>query len=154
MKKFLTTCLSVIALAVGLASCGNEDEEFEDIDFKVTGIELSKATINNHTHAANVQAEGGTITFEAKGKNKDNGFVSEIYCEDFLWHRSLLEMQDAQYPLTICDKSWGKVIITSASPHTTQIVVNPNTTGTTRELQLIFGGAYTTSVVYLRQPSM
>lgn len=152
MRTLLRTFLSIFVLAVGLSSCENEDEKFENIDFKVTGIELSDVTVNNHTHVGTLLAEGGTITFEAKGKNKDNGFVSEVSCGNFLWDRS--QLQDAQYPQTICDEGWGQVTITSASPHTTKIVVNPNTTGSTREIRLTFGGAYRTSVVYLSQPSM
>lgn len=152
MRTLLKTFLSILVLAVGLASCGNEDEEFEDIGFKVTGIELSDVTVNNHTHVGTLLAEGGSITFEAKGKNKEMGSVSEVSCGDFLWNRS--QLQDARYPLTICNEGWGHVTITSASPHTTKIVVNPNTTGSTREIRLTFGGAYKTSVIYLRQPSM
>lgn len=109
-------------------------------------------TVNNHTHVGTLSAEGGAITFEAKGKNKDNGSISEVSCGDFLWNRS--QLQDVQYPLTICNEDWGTVTITSVSPHTTEIVVNPYTTSSTREIRLTFGGAYKALVIYLRQPSL
>lgn len=62
--------LCIFALVVGLSSCENEDEEFENIDFKVTGIELHDVSVNNHTHVGTLLAEGGTITFKLKEKIK------------------------------------------------------------------------------------
>ena len=150
--RTLLKFLCIFALVVGLSSCGNEDEEFENIDFKVTGIELHDVSVNNHTHVGTLLAEGGTITFEAKGKNKDSGFVSEVSCGSYRWDRS--QLQDIQYPQTICNEDWGQVTITSVLPHTTQVVITPNATGSTREIRVIFGGAYKTSIVYIRQPSM
>lgn len=150
--RTLLKSLCIFAFAVGLSSCGNEDEKFEDIDFKVTGIELHDMTVNNHTHIGTLLAEGGTIIFEAKGKNKDSGYVSEVSCGNYRWDRS--QLRDVQYPKTICNEDWGLVIINSVLPHTTKIVVTPNKTGSTREIRVIFGGAYKTSIVYLRQPSM
>ncbi|MGI6242341.1 MAG: hypothetical protein ACOYJK_02205 [Prevotella sp.] len=150
--RTLLKFLCLLAFAVGLSSCGNEDEEFENIDFMVTGIDLRDMTVNNHTHVGTLLPEGGTITFKAKGKNEDSGFVSEVSCGNYLWNRS--QLQDVQYPQTICNEDWGQVTINSVLPHTTKIVVTPNTTGSTREIRVTFGGAYKMSIVYLKQPSM
>lgn len=151
MKTILRGFVSILILAMGLSSCSKEDETFEDIDFKVTGTELHDMPLNNHTHYGTLPAEGGTITFEAQGKNKDQGFIGEVSCGNYLWDRS--QLHDAKYPQTICDEDWGGVTIISDSPHTTKLVATANATGSIREIRLSFGGAYTTSVIYIKQPS-
>lgn len=67
-------CLLTICLS--LASCGNEDEKFENVSFETKGVTLLLQKDNSY--CAEVSHSGGDITFIATGKNKSSGFMSSI----------------------------------------------------------------------------
>lgn len=71
-------------LLLGLQSCGNEDEKFENIEFKTTGVTLSPLT-NGISYYGEIDHAGGEITFTAIGKNADNGFLSQFKMGDYLY---------------------------------------------------------------------
>lgn len=148
MKYYI---LSIVIFVIGslcLTSCGNEDEEFENIEFKTTGVNLSSPS--GTTYYGEIGYAGGEITFTAMGKNADNGFLSQVKVGDYIYEVTNADMKQ-QFPYTICEKEWGKVEILSASPHTTRIVLNENQTNNSINYELTFGGAYKTSKILLTQ---
>lgn len=142
MKKILLTLL----LGFCMASCGNEDEKFEGIDFKTVGVKLHKTSVISYY--GEVTSEGGTLVFEATGKNQANGSLSEIKVGDFFYE---VENSDRSKPLpyTVCDEDWGKVVITSTSPHTTQLILKANESGSSKNIELVFGCCYKISHVLI-----
>lgn len=142
MKKNLLTLL----LSFCMASCGNEDEKFEGIDFKTVGVKLHKTSVISYY--GEVTSEGGTLVFEATGKNQANGSLSEIKVGDFFYE---VENSDRSKPLpyTVCDEDWGKVVITSTSPHTTQLILKSNESGSSKNIELVFGCCYRISNVLI-----
>lgn len=148
MKYYI---LSIVIFVIGslcLTSCGNEDEEFENIEFKTTGVNLSSPS--GTTYYGEIGYAGGEITFTAMGKNADNGFLSQVKVGDYIYEVTNADMKQ-QFPYTICEKEWGKVEILSASPHITRIVLNENQTNNSINYELTFGGAYKTAKILLTQ---
>lgn len=142
MKKILLTLL----VGLCMVSCGNEDEKFEGIDFKTEGVKLHKTSVTSYY--GEVTSEGGTLVFEATGKNAGSGRLSEIKVGDFFYE---VEPSDLSKPLpyTMCDEDWGKVVITSTSPHTTQLILKANESDNSKNIELTFGGAYRISYVLI-----
>ena len=60
MKKLLF----LLSLVVGMASCSNEDEKFENIEFKTTGVTLSPLP-NGISYYGEIDHTGGEMTFTA-----------------------------------------------------------------------------------------
>lgn len=147
MKKFLFL-ISLIVCSLSLTSCGNEDEKFENIEFKTTGVTLSPP--NGTSYYGEVGYTGGEITFTAVGKNAGNGHLSEIKVGDYFYEVADADLKQ-QLPYTICEKEWGKIEILSVSPHTTRMVLYENQTKNSINYELTFGGAYTISNVLLTQ---
>jgi hypothetical protein len=129
-----------------MASCGNEDEKFEGIDFKTVGVKLHKTSVISYY--GEVTSEGGTLVFEATGKDQTNGSLSEIKVGDFFYE---VKVSDRSKPLpyTVCDEDWGKVVITSTSPHTTQLILKANESGSSKNIELVFGCCYRISNVLI-----
>ena len=148
MKNWISLIIISLIICLGLASCGDDDEKFENIDFKTTGITFSQQSGNKYY--GEVGSNGGDITFEATGKNASNGFLSQIKVGDFVY-----EVTDAdrkqKMPHTVCEKEWGHIEITSVSPHITHIVLNTNDMDNSINYELIFGAGYKTSIVLLTQ---
>jgi len=148
MKNYIFLIIMSVIVSVGFASCGDDEEKFENIDFKTSGITLSSQSGNQYY--GEIDSKGGDITVTATGKNASNGFLSEIKVGNFVY-----EVTDADrtntLPYTICEKEWGKVELTSVSPHVTHIVLNENTTDNSVNYELIFGAGYKTSKILLTQ---
>lgn len=142
MKKIFLTLL----VGLCMVSCGNEDEKFEGIDFKTRGVELHKTS--EISYYGEVASESGTIIFEATGKNRENGSLSEIQIGDFLY---IVKDSDRSKPLpyTVCDEDWGKVVIMSTSPHTTQLILKANESDSSKNIELTFGCCYRISDVLI-----
>lgn len=143
MKKILLT----LFLGLCMVSCNEEVfQKFESIDFKTSGVELHKAT--GISYYGEVTSEGGTLVFEATGKNQANGFLSEILVGDSLY---IVKDSDRSKPLpyTVCDENWGKVVITSSSPPTTQLILEANESDSSKNIELTFGCCYTISTVLI-----
>lgn len=157
MKSLLTAFAAAALLGVGLASCGDDEEElkYAYVDFMANGIQL-RDTINNACKVGTVPAEGKTLTFVAKGENQQYGsyygtWVSSQSTSLTNFYPSRFNAE-ATFPFTACEEDWGKVVITSANPYTAQVVVNPNTTGESREILLEFGdGQNYQTFFYLNQ---
>lgn len=158
MKSLLTAFAAVVLLSVGMASCGNEEEDlpYHYVDFTVNGIQL-RDTINNACKAGTLPAEGKTITFEAKGNNRQYGYfygATVISVSTSMGYFYSCDIPDVLvFPHTACDEDWGKVVEVSNNPYKTQVVVLPNTTGDTREIELWFGdGLNYNTFFFLIQP--
>lgn len=148
MKKIMF----LLPLAFFLASCGDEEEQFEDIDFKVTGIELRRAGNNAMSYYGELPAEGGTVTFEAQGKNQVHGYLSYFNHDTYFWMRAYGEQSPAASD-TLCEGNWGLIEELPVAPPTTRLTVTPNTTGAERQFNLSFGGGYKVSDITIKQPS-
>lgn len=148
MKYYISLIIIFLTGSLCLSSCGNDDEEFENIEFKTTGVNLSSPS--GITYYGEVGHDGGEITFTAIGKNAGNGFLSQIKVGDCIYEVTSTDMKQ-QLPYTICEKEWGKIEILSISPHTTRIVLNENQTNNSINFELKFGGAYKTSKILLTQ---
>ena len=146
MKHIWVYLFSIACLSLSMVSCGNEDEKFESIDFKTEGVKLHKTSVTSYY--GEVTSEGGALVFEATGKNRAYGFLSEIEVGDFLY---VVPNSDRSKPLpyTVCDEDWGKVVITSTSPHTTQLILKANESGSGKNIRLNFGVAYRISDVFI-----
>ncbi|WP_288797009.1 hypothetical protein [uncultured Alistipes sp.] len=149
MKYYISLIIISVICCLSFASCGNEDEKFENIEFKTTGVTLSPLT-NGISYYGEIDHAGGEITFTAIGKNADNGFLSQFKMGDYLYEITDTDLK-RQLPYTICEKEWGKIEILSASPHVTRIVLFENQTHNSISYELTFGGAYKTSHVFLTQ---
>jgi len=146
---YLLPLSSILVLLLALfASCGNDDEEFENIEFKTTGVKLSSPS--GISYYGEIGSAGGEITFTATGKNASNGFLSEVKVGSFVYEITNADSEQ-QLPYTICEKEWGRIEILSASPHTTRIVLNENKTNNSINYKLEFGGGYKTSTIFLTQ---
>lgn len=148
MKNYIFLIILSVIVSVGFASCGDEEEKFENIDFKTSGVTLSRQSGNQYY--GEIDSKGGDIIFTAIGKNASNGYLSEIKVGNFVY-----EITDADrantLPYTICKKEWGKVELTSVSPNAIHIVLNENTTDNSVNYELIFGAGYKTSKILLTQ---
>lgn len=150
MKKIICRLMVLIAM-MAVISCSEEDGcEFEAVDLNVQGVELTQK--NTYMFYGTLPQNGGTVTFEAKGKNASQGFPTQIQCGDYQWNVS--QTENAQVaPYTLCDQSWGAVRVVSSSPYTTELVFTANETRTSRQITILFGGEPTLSYVTLTQPS-
>lgn len=72
--------MSVIG-CLSFTSCRDEDEKFENIEFKTTGVNLSLR--NGISYYGGIEYTGGEITFSATGKNAGNRFLPEIKVGDW-----------------------------------------------------------------------
>ena len=140
--------LLIIAICLNFMSCNSDDEKFENIELETTGIELSK--LSGNTYYGEIGVAGGEVTFVATGKNKDNGFLSQIRVGDYVY-----EVTDSdrgqQLPYMICEEEWGKIEILSLSPHTIRIVFHANESGSNMKYELEFGMGYKYSRVLITQ---
>lgn len=148
MKSILLSIMCLLTICLSLASCGNEDEKIENVSLETKGATLLQQKDNSY--CAEVSHSGGDITFTATGKNKSNGFLSSIKTGN-----AFIEVTDAnrteQLPYTICNEAWGKVEIVSLAPHTTHLLLNPNTSNNDIDILFVFGGGYKTSRVLIKQ---
>ncbi|MDE5710930.1 MAG: hypothetical protein K2I27_07345 [Bacteroides sp.] len=148
MRYYILLKIISVICCLSLTSCGNEDEKFENIEFKTTGVTLSPP--NGISYYGEAGYTGGEITFTAVGKNAENGFLSEIKVGEY-FYRVTDDDRKQQLPYTICEKEWGKIEILSVSPHTTRMVLSENQTYKSINYELTFGVAYTISNVLLVQ---
>lgn len=148
MKYYILLIITSVIGWFGFASCGNEDEKFENIEFKTTGIILSSP--NGNSYYGEIGSSGGEITITATGKNADNGFLYQIKVGEYLYEVTDAD-RDQLLPHTICEKEWGKVELLSVSPHSIRIVLHENHTNNSINYELMFGGGYKTSNILLTQ---
>lgn len=150
MRVFKLLIISAVS-CLCLASCGEEFEKFEYIDFKTTGIKLAHPK-NELSSYGEIGASGGEITFTATGKNAVNGYLSEIRVGDYSYHVTDTDLEQ-QLPYTICEKEWGRIELLSASPYTTRMVLFENHTNHRIDYELTFGGVFTISHIRITQSS-
>lgn len=147
MKNYISLIIMSVIGCLSLTSCG-DDEKFENIEFKTTGVILSSQSGNSYY--GEIGYAGGEMTFTAMGKNAGNGFLSQIKVGDYFY-----EVTDAdrnqQLPYTICEKEWGKIELLSISPHVIRMVLLENQTNNSINYELTFGGGYKISNILITQ---
>ena len=148
MKYYILLIITSVIGCSGFASCADEDEKFENIEFKTTGIILSSP--NGSSYYAEIGSSGGEMTITATGKNANNGFLCQIKVGNYLYEVTDSD-RDQLLPHAICEKEWGKVELLSVSPHSIRIVLYENHTNNSINYELRFGGGYKTSNILLTQ---
>lgn len=76
MKYCAYLVVTTILCCLSFVACSNEEEKFENIKFKTTGITLSKPS--GTSYYAEIGSAGGIVTITSIGKNAKNGFLSQI----------------------------------------------------------------------------
>lgn len=148
MKHYLSLIIMSIISCLSFTSCNDDDEKFENIEFQTTGIHLSSQSGNSYY--AEIDSKGGEITFTAKGKNAENGFLYQIKAGDYFYVVTDADKKQ-QMPHTICEKDWGKIELLSVSPHKMRMVLFENHTSNSINYKLTFGGGYKTSNIMITQ---
>ena len=148
MKNLVLTVVAILFGCLSFVSCGNEEAQFENIEFKTTGITLSKPSVTSYY--AEIGSTGGVITITAVGKNASNGFLSQIKVGDYVYSVTDSDLKRTM-PYTISDEKWGKVEFVSANPYSIRLSLNENKTNSSINYELNFGGAYKTSTILLTQ---
>ena len=126
----------------------NEEEKFENIKFKTTGITLSKPS--GTSYYAEIGSAGGIVTITSIGKIAKNGFLSQIKVGNYYYSVTDNDLKRPT-PYTICEENWGKIEILSTTPHSLRITLKENKTSNSINYELTFGGAYKTSTILLTQ---
>lgn len=136
-------------LAVALGACSEDDGcKFEAIDMNVSGTTLTQKNVTEFSGSLN--REGGTVVFEAKGKNAASGYPTEIGVDDDL----LMVAEEALHtpaPCTLYDKDGILVTLKSTAPYTTELVYTENSNSKARTIHITFGSVTTLSQVTLTQ---
>ncbi len=148
MLFLLLSALGYAACCQGLTSCGDEYEKFQGIEFKTTGVVLSP--INSLLYHGKLDGSATDVTITAIGKNANYGFLSLINTDDCLYEVTDDDWKQA-LPYTVCEKTWGKIELLSASPYSIRLTLNVNQTGDDRNFELTFGGGYVISTLTLNQ---
>lgn len=150
MKHFVLVAIMCAFFSLSFLSCGNEDEEFENIEFQTTGVQLS--TSGAIYYRGEIEHTGADMTFTAVGKNADNGFISQVKVGNYLYDVTGDDSKQ-ELPYTLCEGEWGEIEILSSSPHVTRVFICENETKYSRNLELTFGAVYKISIVSLTQLS-
>ena len=151
-RKMLFLLLSALGYAgfcQVLTSWGTEfeDAKFDVIVFKTTGVVL--LPINSLLYHGKLDGFAADVTITAIGKNANHGFLSLINTDDCLYE--VTDDWKQALPYTVCEKTWGKIELLSASPYSIRLTLNENQTGDDRNLELTFGGGYVISTLTLNQ---
>lgn len=59
MKNYIFLIILSVIVSVGFSSCGDEEEKFENIDFKTSGVTLSRQSGNQYY--GEIDSKGGDI---------------------------------------------------------------------------------------------
>ena len=148
MKYCAYLVVTTILCCISFVACSNEEEKFENIKFKTTGITLSKPS--GTSYYAEIGSAGGIVTITSIGKNAKNGFLSQIKVGNYYYSVTDNELKRPT-PYTICEEDWGKIEILSTTPHSLRMTLKGNKTSNSINYELTFGGAYKTSTILLTQ---
>lgn len=105
MRYYILLIIISVICCLSLTSCGNEDEKFENIEFKTTGVTLSPP--NGISYYGEAGYTGGEITFTAVGKNAENGFLSEIKVGEY-FYRVTDDDRKQQLPILFAKRNGAK----------------------------------------------
>lgn len=147
MKYFQEDFFCILFLIMFMVSCSNDEEQFEGVDFDTSGMVLNRNGVTSYY--GEVPSAGGVVTFMAKGKKKENGFLSQVRAGDFFLEVPMVE--NLQLPYTVCNEEWGRIELTSSSPYVTRVTLHENKENRDRNIELTFGGGYVISNVVIRQ---
>ena len=148
MKKILFS-LTVLATALGIQSCGNEEEQFQLIELETTGVSL-KLQNNAVSLYGKIPSAENELTFIAVGKNANLGFLYDFQIGDELYHINKDEYDNPGHNAAVSGE-WGCIELIKSDPYTTKIVITENNSARDREFRLRFGGAYITAWVTIIQ---
>lgn len=105
MRYYILLIIISVICCLSLTSCGNEDEKFENIEFKTTGVTLSPP--NGISYYGEAGYTGGEITFTAVGKNAENGFLSEIKVGEYFIELPMTT-GNSNYPILFAKRNGAK----------------------------------------------
>lgn len=149
MKKTVLWIVSTIVSCFFMASCGDEWEKYERVELEADGVALSPTGATSYY--GELGASGGEVTLTAKGKNRENGFLSQVEVDGDVYEVTGVDLKQP-LPYTVYEGEWGRIEILSGNPHTTRMTLQKNESGHSMKYRLKFGGGYWTSDVILVQP--
>ena len=146
--------LHFIPLIIALCCCNpsNEDIAFKGVELIVTGAESVNVENDGRKLSVDVGHSGGTLRFEATGKNAENGFISSIRSagmEDFFYRTA--DSDNNVFPYVFYENDELKVSILSDNPHITQVEVKENSLSSKKTHELTFGAISTITDVSIFQ---
>lgn len=101
-------------------------KNFKVLSLKRQGIVLSP--INSLLYHGKLDGSATDVTITAIGKNANYGFLSLINTDDCLYEVTDDDWKQA-LPYTVCEKTWGKIELLSASPYSIRLTLNVNRIG-------------------------
>ena len=138
--------------------CGCEQIEgipFEAVEFIISGADDIKLERKGRRIVVAMGQAGGTLTFEACGKNAANGFIESIqtsrlndYFEQFRTHQ---HDNQTVFPYIFAENEALKVTVLSDNPHITQISLKENVQAQKISHAAKFGCVFTITEVTITQ---
>lgn len=111
--------------------CGCEQKEgipIEAVEFIISGADDIKLERNGRKIVVAMGQAGGTLTFEACGKNAANGFIESIQSSGLndYFERTYQHDNQTVFPYVFGENEALKVTVLSDNPHITQISLKEN----------------------------
>lgn len=111
--------------------CGCEQKEgipIEAVEFIISGADDIKLERNGRKIVVAMGQAGGTLTFEACGKNAANGFIESIQSSGLndYFERTYQRDNQTVFPYVFGENEALKVTVLSDNPHITQISLKEN----------------------------
>ena len=123
--------LSIILPLLCFFFCGCEQIEgipFEAVEFIISGADNAKLEKEGRKIVVEMGQAGGTLTFEACGKNAASGFIKSIQSSGLndYFERTYEHANQAVFPYVFGENEALKVTVLSDNPHITQISLKEN----------------------------
>ena len=136
--------------------CGCEQKEgipYEPVEFKILGTDRVKEERNGLRLVVAMGQAGGTLTFEAYGKNAASGFIKSIQSSGLndYFRRTHKHDNPTVFPYVFGENEALKVTVLSENPHITQITLKENKCAKSLSHIARFGAAYVMTEVIITQ---
>ena len=146
--------LTILLLSTFLCCCNpsNEDIAFKGVELIVTGAKSVNVENDGRKISVDIGQAGGTLRFEATGKNAGNGFISSIRSagmDDY--YRRTADSDKNVFPYVFYENEELKVSVLSDNPHITQVEVKENSVSSKKTHELVFGAVSTITDVSIFQ---
>ena len=101
---------------------------FEAVEFIISGADNAKLEKEGRKIVVDMGQAGGTLTFEACGKNSASDFISSIQSSGLndYFERTYEHANHTVFPYVFAENEALKVTVLSDNPHITQITLKEN----------------------------
>lgn len=136
--------------------CGCEQKEgipYEAVEFIISGADDVKLERNGRKIVVAMGQAGGTLTFEACGKNAASGFIKSIQSSGLndYFRRTHKHENQTVFPYVFGENEALKVTVLSDNPHITQISLKENRHAHKISHAARFGSGFTIAEVTITQ---